>query len=718
MNRLAKFLVKRSKLALFGFIGLILLSSIAGFQSFSALKGGGYDDRSSDSAKVSEIIKSTYKEADSEVIIVADFENPLDSETSRADANQLTQDLRAITEVVDVTSYYTLGEPASLRSVDSHAAYFFVDLADDSAQTKIASAIADEFTGEYKSATVYVAGFAGVNAEINTMIQEDLGRAETVAVPLTIILLVFVFGSLVAAGLPLMVGGLAIVGSFFFVWVSTQFTDTSIFALNLITGLGLGLGIDYALLMVNRFREERAAGNSVPEATKRTVNTAGRTVLFSGLTVAIVLSALAFFPQYFLQSFAIGGVAVVLLSVAGALIALPAALNLMGDNVNKLKVLKGDLTPTDSGIWNGVARLVMKRPVSILLITAIGLGGLMSLAGGVQFGQVDDRVLPKDNRVVVANDVVRERFEGREGAPVQIIITGASQDDVTDYALELSKVESISRVQSTSGMAQDGSLDQGFAPLFADYKNGDMQRIVAVPNIEPRSNDGITLTNAIREIEANGHQILVGGSAAVYTDSQAGIVRQLPLAAGWVIGFTLLLLFFFTGSVLLPIKAVLLNILSLGATLGFVSWVFMQGQLTWLVGDFIVTGAIDTSSVVLIAVVAFGLSMDYELFLLSRIKELHDQGYSTTESVALGLQRSGRIITAAALVLAVSFLAFITSGVTIMKMLGLGIAFAILLDATVVRALLVPALMRLFGQANWWAPRWMKKIYKAAGLDH
>jgi RND superfamily putative drug exporter len=243
-------------------------------------------------------------------------------------------------------------------------------------------------------------------------------------------------------------------------------------------------------------------------------------------------------------------------------------------------------------------------------------------------------------------------------------------------------------------------------------------QIVAIHEIESRSPAGITLTDAIRTIKIDGGEVLVGGSAAIYTDSQQGIERQLPLAAGWIVTWTLILLFLFTGSILLPIKAVLLNVLSLGATFGFVTWVFAEGNLKWLIGDFFVTGTIDTSSSVMIVVVAFGLSMDYELFLLSRIKEQHDAGLGTNESVAVGLQRSGRIITAAALVLAFSFVAFVTSGVTIMKMLGLGIAFAILLDATVVRALLVPALMRLFGDANWWAPKWMKRIYKKVGLEH
>ncbi|MEY4981540.1 MAG: hypothetical protein RL174_878 [Actinomycetota bacterium] len=718
MNRLAKFLVKHSKLALFGFIALIALSSIWGFQSFGYLKGGGYDDPGSDSAKVSQILTDEFGLDTAEVVIVADFNSQADDPRSVSAGANLTKDLQAVDGVDKVESYFSLGSPASLRSDDGNAVYYFVYLDDDAKQSVIAKQISSDFTGDYEDrAKIYVAGFAAVTASINAAIEHDLALAESIAVPLTLLLLVFVFGSLVAAGLPMMIGGLSIVGSFFFIWLSAQFTDTSIFALNLITGMGLGLGIDYALLMVNRFREERAAGKSVDHAVIRTVETAGRTVLFSGLTVAIVLSSLFFFPQYFLKSFGLGGFVVVVLAVAGALIALPANLKLVGDGINKLRILKRDLTPKESGGWGAIARFVMKRPVAVLLVTTIGLGGLVYLAKDAEFGQVDDRVLRQTDPAVIASNVIRDRFSAREGSPVEIIMSNASQDDVTDYVLALSKIDHIVRVQSTSGIAIGGNLDDGYAPAFADYAAGGYQKIVAIHDIESRSSEGIDLTKAIREIDSE-HQILVGGSAAVYADSQSGIEKQLPLVGGWIIIWTLILLFLFTGSVLLPIKAVLLNVMSLGATLGFLTWVFMEGNLQWLIGDFYVTGNVDTSSIVLIAVIAFGLSMDYELFLLSRIKEQHLAGLSTTESVAVGLQKSGRIITAAALVLAVSFLFFITSGVTIMKMMGLGIAFAILLDATVVRALLVPALMRLFGEANWWAPKWLRKIYRAAKLDH
>lgn len=720
MKRLAQFVVRRKRSSLSVFVAAVLLSSIFGFQSFGLLKAGGYDNPNSDSARVSELLETKFATQTPEVVLIADMPTLVDTTASKIIGRDLANDLKQIDGVDKVTSYYTLGSPPSLRSDDGKAVYFFVKLNEDAPQSDLGKKISEQFTGDYNGAKIYVAGFAAISAEINSTISEDLARAEAIAVPIILLLLVFVFGSLVAAGLPLLIGGLSIVGSFFFVWVSAQFTDTSVFALNLITGLGLGLGIDYSLLMVNRFREERAKNKSVNEAVIETVATAGRTVLFSGITVAVVLSSLAFFPQYFLQSFALGGVVVVALSVAGALIALPAMLAMIGDRVNKLRLgrKKTEIKTTDDGFWGSTARFVMRRPLAISLVALIGLGSLMTLSSNIQFGQVDDRVLPQSSNAVVANNVIRERFSGREASPVEILVKGASSEDVLDYVVELSKLPNIIRVQSSAGIAQNGIIDEGYAPMFADFAQNGYQRIQAIHNVEPRALEGQKLTANIRQVKLDSHKVLIGGTAAIYTDSQDGIVEQLPTVAIWILSFTLLLMFLFTGSVLLPIKAVLLNVVSLGATFGFLTWVFIDGNLKWLLGEFIVTGTLDTSSVVLIAVVTFGLSMDYELFLLSRIKEQHDAGMNTIESVAVGLQRSGRIITAAALVLALSFIAFASSGVTIMKMLGLGIAFAILLDATIIRALLVPALMRLFGDLNWWAPKWMKAIYRKVGLDH
>ncbi len=706
MRRLGQLIVNHSKIVLFGFVGLIALSTIWGFQVFGNLQGGGYDNPNSESALVNDLLESEFAVDPAELIVLVDLPSDADELDSQMKpvhldlVMDLTDEIADIEGVDSAVNYYMLGSPPQLKSEDGKLIYLLVDLDNSISQAPIVKEIVDTYTGDYQGAEVHVSGFGAVTKAINEQIESDIIRAEIVAIPIVIILLLFVFGSLVAAGLPLFVGGLAILGSFFVIWVASQFTDVSIFSLNLITGLGLGLGIDYSLLVVNRFREERAAGNDVRTSVVNTVASAGKTVVFSGLTVALVLVSMAFFPQYFLQSFALAGVSVVTLAVIGAAIAIPAMLNLLGDRVNKLRVIKRDLTPKDTGVWEKIARFTMRRPLPILFISVLFLSGLFSLSSQVVFGQVDDRVLPKDNPAHVASDLLRERFEGRESSPIEILVKG---DDAAINAF-------IDDVQQ-----QDNIVRVAIVPT---EESTDWVRINAITDVETRSPDGMEVVIDLRSIENNLDEVLVGGGAAFYTDSQQGIEQALPIAAIWVLITTFIILFLFTGSVLIPIKAILLNVLSLGATLGLVSWIFQNGELQWLLGEYSVTGTIDTSSVVMIALVAFGLSMDYELFLLSRIKEQHDAGFNTVNSVALGLQRSGRIITAAALILAVTFGAFGSSGVSIMKMLGLGIAFAILLDATVVRALLVPAIMRLLGSANWWAPKWLKRIHQKIGLSH
>ena len=718
MKNLAKFVLGHSKLVLFGFVGLVLASSMLGFQAFGLLKGGGYDNPSADSTKVTQLLSSEYNIDQAEVVAILDFPRSADDPLSQTVATAFTGAIKKIEAVDSVESYYSRGNAPALKSTDGTAVYFFINLDDKAAQAKAVDELQAEFGSGFNDAAVYFAGMAAVTSELNTTIKNDITLAEAIAVPVMIVLMLFVFGSLIAAGLPLMVGGLAIVGSFFFIWLSTQFTDTSVFGINLITGMGLGLGVDYALLMVNRFREERQTGLDVSAAVERTLMTAGRTVLFSGFTVAIVLGSMFLFPQYFLRSMGYAGLVVVVLALAASLLALPAALNLLGDRVNKFVVYKGAVKQVDDGIWADIARSVMAKPVRVVLVAVLGLGSLMALGTGVQFGQVDDRVLPADNRVVLATNVIRDRFEGREASPVEFLLKGATDSEIEAYAKKISKVSHVVQVRTNIGIFAEGSQLYPYSPADPTvYEAGDYTRIVAVHNVESRSTDGLDLTKSIRAVDTSAfEQVLVGGSAAVYTDSLQGIEHSLPWALAWIVLATLILLFLFTGSFLLPLKAVLLNFLSLGATIGFLSWVFIGGQLKFLLGDFQTTGTIDTSSLVLIAVLTFGLSMDYELFLLSRIKEQHDAGLDTTESVAVGLQKSGRIITAAALVLGVSFISFITSGVSIMKMMGLGIAFAVLLDATVVRALLVPALMRLFGKANWWAPKWAQAVYRKIGL--
>ncbi|MBJ7280528.1 MAG: MMPL family transporter [Rhodoluna sp.] len=717
MRPLSNFVIRHSKLSLFGFIALVLLSLIGGFQAFGNLKGGGYNDPGSDSDKVTQMLVKDFGQTDPEVVLVVDMGRNADDVQSSSNGDLIAAELAKTDGVETVSSYYSLGRTPTLKSKDGAAVYFFAKLEEGSKTAAVSKEIQDTFSGNHFGATIYVAGWGPVTSEINHTIESDLTKAESVAVPVTLLLMIFVFGSVVAAGLPLMIAGLTILGSFFFIWLASLFTDTSTFSVNLVTGLGLGLGIDYALLMVSRFREERAKEQDVATSVEATMLSAGRTVFFSGVTVALVMISMNFFPQYFLKSFAYAGLVAVFIALAAALIALPAMMNLLGDGINKWPLFR-HRPQKDEGVWSKLAKFVMRRPVAIILVSVLGLGSLAALGMNVKLGQVDDRILPSNNRVVLATDQIRDRFDGREGSPIEILVKNSDDDRVMAYAEKLSTQAHITRVKTSTGVYENGALTSSTDPYVGKYVNGNWTRIVAIADVEPRSPDGEAVTKDIRAISSNFDQLLVGGSSAIYTDALSAITTNLPWAALWIVFSTMVLLFLFTGSLILPIKAVILNFASLFATMGFLVWVFMDGNLHWLLGDFAATGTIDSSSLVLVAVISFGLSMDYELFLLSRIKEQHDLGLDTTESVAVGLQRSGRIITTAALVLAVSFFAFASSGVSIMKMLGLGIAFAVLLDATVIRALLVPALMRLFGDTNWYAPKWMKWVQKKVGLEH
>jgi RND superfamily putative drug exporter len=445
-------------------------------------------------------------------------------------------------------------------------------------------------------------------------------------------------------------------------------------------------------LIVNRFREEIARGISREDAIVNTMRSAGKTVFYSGLTVVLTLISLAFFPMNFLKSMGYAGAIVVALAVVGALIPLPALLMMLGEKVNKGVVRRSGLAPKEDGGWARLSRFVMRRPIPVIAFSLIVLGLMISPLSNVKFSQVDSRVLPASDPAYQASAFIVEKFPGQEGNPIEIIFPNASNqiEAVNAYAEKLSQVENIVRVGTP------------------DVK-GEAVRLIAVHSMAPRTPEAQDLINRIRAIDSP-IEVLVGGIAADYADTQDGIAQTLPWVFLWIAITVLVLLFLFTGSVLLPIKAIILNFASLAATIGVLTLIFIEGKFKFLVGDFIQTGSLDTSTLVLIAVVAFGLSMDYEVFLLSRIKEEHDAGKSNVESVALGLQKSARIITAAAFILAIVFAAFIISGVTSIKSMGFGIAFAILLDATLIRALLVPALMRLFGDWNWWAPKALRRF--------
>jgi RND superfamily putative drug exporter len=694
-EKLGLFVAKRRKGVFVLFILGIMVSGVLGSQAFSRFDSGGYSDPASDSAKVATYLKDTFDvSTPSLVVAVKAKSGTVNDPEVISSAEAIELQIRNEPNTDKVISYWSSGNSPFLKSKDGTSGLMFVyfKTTDFTETDKLGGQYQEKFDGDFRNLEIYISGEAVFANAINGNIQEDLKVAEFISIPLTFLLLLLVFGALVASAMPLVIGVTAIIGTFFVMYLLTLFTDVSIFVLNLTTGLGLGLGIDYALLIVNRFREELAKGLSKESAIVNTMKTAGKTVFYSGLTVVVTLISLIFFPLNFLKSMGYAGASVVALAVFGALIPLPALLVMLGEKVNKGRVRGGALIQREDGRWAKVARFVMRKPTTVVAGSLAILFLLISPLGNAKFGQVDTDQLPATDRAYVSSKFISEQFPGEEGNPIEIIFpNGSSQSsEISSFITQLSSLPEITRVGE---------------PQLA----GNSVRIEAVHLMKPRTPAGESLIAKIRELPAP-EGMLVGGFAADYADTQGAIAQTLPLVFGWVILIVLLLLFAFTGSLILPVKAVVLNFLSLAATIGVLWWVFGEGNLQWLVGDFIITGIIDTNMMVLVAIVAFGLSMDYEVFLLSRIKEEHDGGKSNTESVAIGLQKSARIITAAAFILAIVFAAFVTSGVTAIKLLGFGVAFAILLDATLIRALLVPALMRLFGERTWWAPKALKRF--------
>ena len=694
-EKLGKFINRRKKPVLVTFVIALLLSGFFGFQAFSRFDSGGYNDPNSDSAKVQQILEDEFDfKQPSLVLAVGSNSQNIDDPKVALGANELEKELKKEEAVENVISYWSAGNAPFLKSEDGNFGLMFVyfKTSDFTEADKLGGIFQEKYDEKFKDLDVYISGQAVFANAINGRIQDDLKIAESIAIPLTFILLLIIFGAMVAASMPLVIGITSIIGTFLVMYLLTFVTDISIFVLNLTTGLGLGLGIDYALLIVNRFREELAKGVKKDKAIVNTMKTAGKTVFYSGLTVVVTLISLTFFPLNFLKSMGYAGASVVTLAVLGALIPLPAILSLLGNKVNKGRIRKNAFANIDKGRWSKFARFVMKRPVTIVAISAAILTIFISQITNVKFSQIDTDVLPKSDRAYISSEFIAQEFPGEEGTPIEFIFPNG--------ATNLASVDQyLNQVKETDGITRVGE------PQIS----GQVVRAEAIHSVKPRTPEGEKLIQDLRNL-SDENEILIGGQAADYADTQGAIRDNLGLVIGWIMVTIFILLFAFTGSILLPIKAVLLNFISLAATVGAISWVFIDGNLKWLFGDFNVNGTIDTNTLVLVTIVAFGLSMDYEVFLLSRIKEEHDLGKSNIDAVALGLQKSARIITAAALILAIVFAAFLTSGVTTIKLLGFGVAFAILLDATVIRALLVPALMRLFGERNWWAPKSLKRF--------
>ena len=706
-------------MVLLGGIAVVLAAAAYGIGVFGNLSNGGFDDPATDSAKELVLEQATFPGRETDLVVV--YSSPTLGVEDPAFQRAVTDTLRALpkSEVAGAVTYYDTRSPG-LVSSDGHATRVIITLAGSSQDAKSDSWDAVKGDLAATGLSTSIGGRWAVFGDVNEQVSKDIARAESISLPIVFLLSLLIFGSFVSALMPTLVGGIAVMGAFAVVRLITGVTDVSIFSINVITLLGMGLAIDYALFVVSRFREELAnqpdtSKASVHAAVVRTMVTAGRTVLFSGLIVAASLASLLLFPQNFLRSMGYGGMAAVLVAMVAALTVLPALLGVLGPRIEfgRMPWRRGTRahaadarTPAEvhgseheavHGAWAQVAHSVMRRPVAYLVVIVIGLLALGSPFLGAQWGSVDERVLPVSSPSRQAADLQADLFGG-ETSTASIMLRGADAAAAASYVRAVKTVDGVTQAQAVATRSVDG---QQLTLVQATW-SGNSQT--------SSSQDVVT---AIRAVDPPaGTTALVGGPTADAVDLIDSIRSTLPWMALTVAAVMLVLLFVAFGSVVLPLKAIVMNAVSIAASFGVVTWIFQEGHLSGLLG-FTSPGYLDVTQPILMLAILFGLSMDYEVFLLSRVREEWDRTGDNTRAVAAGVQRSGRIITSAALLLAVVIGGFATSGIVFLKMIGVGMLVAVLLDATVIRALLVPATMRLLGRANWYAPgplvRWWER---------
>ncbi len=711
-----------------------LAAALFGIPVAQHLSAGGFQDPTSESAQAARLLSEKFAQSDQQLLVTVTDPNGATAPAARAVGTDIVGALSASPHVMQVTSPWTSPPAAAgeLLSRDGKTGLIVATLdgGENDAQ-KYAQALTEQVAHDRDGVTVRAGGKAMIYAEITSQSQRDLLTMEMIAVPLSFVVLVWVFGGLVAAALPMVVGLLAILGSMSMLRLITFATDVSIFGLNISTALGLALAIDYTLLIISRYREEIAAGDDRDAALVRTMVTAGRTVLFSAITVALSMAAMILFPMYFLKSLAYAGIATVAFAAAAAVIVTPAMIVLLGDRLDSLdirRLLRRALNrpepnpkPVERQFWYRSTKFVMRRAVTIgLAVTAFLIFlGLPFLR--IQFGNPDDRVLPRSASTHQVGDLLREDFPSNLNTAVSMVIpdaAGITPAELDRYAADLSRVPDVSLVSAPGGTFVGGNrvgppsaptaVAQGSAfltvrsttMLFSDASKAQLSRLHAVPT-------------------PAGRDVLIGGGAQVNRDNVYAITSRLPLVLALIGVITFVLLFLLTGSVVLPLKALVLNMLSLSAAFGALVWIFQEGHLDAF--GTTPTGTLEANMPVLLFCVAFGLSMDYEVFLVSRIREYWLASNQTRadndESVALGLARTGRVVTAAASIMAIAFAALITAQVSFMRIVGLGLTLAVLVDATLVRMTLLPAFMRVMGRWNWWAPKPLARLHSRIGFS-
>jgi RND superfamily putative drug exporter len=725
VRALAIFVVRRRWWVIVVALVALPVAAVIGGGVHDRLSTGGFTDAGAESTRAERAVASDFSSSGQSdfVVVVTAEEGTVDAAEVREAGKSLTARLDEAPGVLTSSSYWSLGNAPPLRSRDGRQALVVASLeGSENEKLELAADLSHEFTIDEGPISTAVTGRAEVTRQLAEQAEEDLQKSELLTAPITFAALAIVFGSLVAAALPLVVGVIAVLGTFVVLTLLTLLTDVSVFALNLTTALGLGLAIDYSLFVVSRYREELAGGVSTPVAVGRSMQTAGRTVAFSAGTVAISLSALAIFPVSYLRSFAYAGVAVVGLAAVASIVVLPAVLAVLGPRIEKGRVFK--VRDDEGGFWKRQAERVMRHPVPYAVAVSLLLIVLAIPFLQLDLGLSDDRVGPESMSSRAATDDIRENFTSREADALSVhlpdVDAAADEDAIDAFARRLAAVPGVVRVDAITGyyLVQDGKVaavpPNDLSTRFEPDEGKRGTYVSVVPDVEPLSSEGEALVDDLRSTEAP-FAFRVAGPSAQLVDTKETVMSRLPLALGLIALATFVLLFLMTGSVLVPVKALALNILSLTATFGTMVWLFQEGHLSGVL-NFTATGSLDVFTPILMFCIAFGLSMDYEVFLLSRIKEEYDLERDNEHAVAVGLQKTGRIVTAAALLLTIVFVGIATSEVALVKAFGIGLSLAVLVDAFLIRATLVPAFMRLAGRVNWWSPRWLRRWHLRFGI--
>ncbi|MFI0370144.1 MMPL family transporter [Actinomadura sp. 1N219] len=696
-----------------------VVAAVFGVGVFDRLSVGGTEAPRSEATRAADALRSELGREPGNLVLLVTAKEGVDDPGAARAGTALTRRLAAEPGLSEVASYWTLGRPQALRSTDGDKALVTARITggESEADHRVHSLI-PRYSGERDGLRVSVGGPVAVLNQFNETTEHDAKIAEGITLPFVLLVLVLVFGSVVAALLPLSVSIVVLLTGLLTLWSLSHLTDVSAPAVNVVSMLSLGLAIDYNLLIVSRYREELKRGTDRDQALRTTIQTAGRTVVFSALTVALAIGVLTVFPFQLLRSIAVASVATAVSAAAVSVLVTPALLRLLGPRIERWRLIRPRRErEVELGRWHGLALLVMRHPVAVAAVTIPALLALGLPFTGARLGMMDEAALPADTSAAQVAQTIRHEFGALEQDALQVVSqnTGGRAAALPAYATTLSRLPTVARVDAVTGTYSKGALAAPPTPASTGFVRGDAAYVTVTPAAGTDSAQARDLVRQIRSTPAP-FPVMVGGAPAEAVDTLDALSDTLPLAAALLAIVLFVLLFLLTGSVVMPLVGLVLTALSLTATFGALVWIFQDGHLRELLGGFVVTGEIAWTIPLLMFAMAFGLAMDYQVFLLSRIKEEYERTGRTTDAAAIGLERVGRVVTAAALLMAIVFFAFMTAGSAFAKAMGFGLGLAVLIDATVVRGLLLPAIVRLGRRSLWWAPGPLRTLHAAIGI--